>query len=386
MSLWLIKENNMDLSEIRGRIDGIDAKIAELFLERMELAGDVARWKAENNMPVFQGKREEEILERMRGLAPEEMKLGTQLLFTNIMDISKCLQIERLSRSEIPEYTSEIKSNPRVACQGTQGSYSHAAYNLLFNSGTVAFYDSFSDVFEAVEGGEADYGILPIENSTAGEVTQTYELMGQHDFYISRTVHVNVNHVLAAKKGVKESDVKMVFSHEQALRQCGDYLRQNPCFTVIPYHNTASAAKMVSENQSNELATICSEDCARIYGLDVLKKDIGINQSNYTRFICISKNLEVYDGANVVTVSMSLPHTAGALYRLLTKFAVNGLNLTKIESRPLPKNVGKESAFDVMFYLDFDGSIKNLSVVKLLNSLKEDLKYFKFLGNYKANI
>lgn len=374
----------MDLNEIRQKIDDIDSNIVQLFLERMELAGDVARYKAENNMVIFQSKREDEIIERVREMAPDNIRQGTELLFTNIMDISKCLQLQRLEKNSEITFSDQMKPKPSVACQGTQGSYSHAAYNKLFENGTVTFFESFSDVFEAVENGEVDYGILPIENSTAGEVSQTYELMGQHDFYICRTTHVNVNHVLAAKKGVSEENIKIVLSHEQALRQCGDYLKKNPAITVIPYHNTASAAKMISENSSSELGTICSEECAKIYNLEIVRKEIAINPNNFTKFICISKNLEVYNDANIVTVSLSLPHTPGALYRLLTKFAVNGLNLSKIESRPLPRKIEKESKFDVMFYLDFVGSIRNESVVKLLNSLKNELKYFRFVGNYNS--
>ena len=373
----------MDLTEIRQQIDGIDDKILDLFVERMKLTEGVAKYKVEHSLPVFQGAREKEILKRVAAMSPENMAEGTKLLFANLMDISKCYQQEQIT-PVLPFVTEEPPENPRVACQGTVGSYSEAACRRLFGKSgdEISFFQSFDEVFDAVENGRVDYGVLPIENSTAGGVALTYDLMGRHSFYVYKRVTVKINNVFAVRKGTKRRDITSVFSHEHALKQCTDFLAKNPHIMQIPYKNTALAAKMVSESEQ-PFAAICSRDCAQLYGLEILEDDITNIKENYTRFICISKNLQVNHKANIVSLSLSLPHTSGALYRLLTRFAFSGLNLCKIESKPVPSNEEKEDTFDVIFYLDFIGTINNPSVVKLLHNLQAEMKYYKFLGNYE---
>lgn len=372
----------MDLSEIRKQIDAIDDKVLELFIERMHLAGDVAKYKAENNMVVFQADREKAIITSVKERTPEELRRSASFLFMNIMDISKCSQINAITPDiEIP-HRGQIKERPSVAVQGTTGAYGHAAYNALFDDGNVSFYASFAEVFEAVENGDVDYGVLPIENSTAGEVTLNMELLEKHNVYINRTVTVECAHVLAAKKGVQEQDVNILFGHEQAIRQCAEYIGNHEGLTVIPYHNNASAAQMVAENPSNQLGCICSEECAEMHGLDILHKEIATDPDNCTRFICISKELEVYRGAQTVAVSLSIPNISGSLYRLLTKFAVNGLNLSKIQSKPLPFEVKQHFPNDHLFYLEFTGNIHDPMIRKLLKNFESELNYFKFHGNF----
>lgn len=373
----------MDLSEIRGKIDGIDDKILELFIERMKLAADVAKFKAANNMVVFQGDREKAIINDIRRKTPEGLKSSASFLFYNIMDISKCSQINEITPDQPLPYRSKIKDNPSVAVQGIEGAYGHAAYKKLFSSGSVQFFASFKEVFEAVENGSADYGVIPIENSTAGEVTANMELLERHKVFINRTVDVECAHVLAAKKGVREEDIKTVFGHEQAIRQCSKYLDSRGELTVIPYHNNAAAAKMVSENPSNSLGCICSAECAQLHGLDIVHPDIASDPNNRTRFICISKQLEVYEGADTVSISLSIPNISGALYRLLTNFAVNGLSMTKIQSKPLPTEFKTPRFEDCMFYIEFEGSIDQPVVRKLLKNFGQEQNYFKFHGNFR---
>lgn len=373
----------MDLNEIRGKIDGIDDKILELFIERMRLATDVAKYKAANNMVIFQGDREKAIIENVCKKTPEDLKNSSKFLFYNLIDISKCSQVNEIT-PDIPfSYESEIKDCPSVAVQGIEGAYGHAAYKKLFNSGSVQFYASFKEVFEAVEDGSADYGVIPIENSTAGEVTANMELLEQHSVFITRTVDVECAHVLAAKKGVREEDINTVFGHEQAIRQCSKYLDKNSGLTVIPYHNNAAAAKMVSENPSNTLGCICSAECAQLHGLDIVHPDIASDPNNRTRFICISKRLDVYDGADTISISLSIPNISGALYRLLTKFAVNGISMTKIQSKPLPTEFKTPRFEDCMFYIEFEGSIQQPVVRKLLKNFEQEQNYFKFHGNFR---
>lgn len=372
----------MDLSEIRVKIDEIDDKILDLFIERMNLATDVAKYKAANNMVVFQSDREKFIIDNVKQNSPEELRKSAAFLFMNIMDISKVSQINAITPDiEIP-YTAEAKPRPSVAVQGIEGAYGHAAAKQLFQNGSISFYAAFHEVFEAVENGDVDYGIIPVENSTAGEVTVNMELLERHNVYICRTTFVECAHVLAARKGVREEDIKILLGHEQAIRQCEDYIQKRPGITVIPYHNNAAAAKMVSENPSAEMGCICSAECSSLHGLDIIRTQIATDPDNRTRFICIAKKPEVYDGADTVAVSLSIPNISGALYRLLTKFAVNGLSMTKIQSKPLPTHIKQQFPDDYMFYIEFTGSLNQPVIRKLLRNFEDELNYFKFHGNF----
>ncbi len=372
----------MELSEIRKQIDGIDEQILDLFLERMELTTEVARFKAANNMVVFQGDRERAVIDRVKANVPEELKKSAAFLFMNIMDISKVSQINAISPTMEIEYADKPVDRPAVAVQGIEGAYGHTAAKQLFGSGSISFFGAFHEVWEAVENGDVDYGVIPIENSTAGEVTANMELLEKHRVFICNTTTVECAHVLAAKKGVREENIGIIFGHEQAIRQCSEYLSSRAGLTVIPYSNNAAAAKMVSENESDALGCICSEDCAALHGLDIVRKAIATDPDNSTRFICISRRPEVYEGANKVAVSLSIPNISGALYRLLTKFAVNGISMSKIQSKPLPTEVKKRFPDDYMFYIEFEGNIKSPTVKKLLNNFETELNYFKFHGNF----
>lgn len=374
----------MELSEIRIKIDEIDDKILDLFLERMKLATDVARYKSEHGMVVFQGDRERFIIDSVKKNSPEELRKSAAFLFMNIMDISKVSQINAITPdAEIP-HASQAKKRPSVAVQGIEGAYGHAAAKQMFQSGSISYFASFREVFEAVENGDVDYGVIPVENSTAGEVTANMELLEQHRVCICRTTKVECAHVLAAKKGVSEEDIKILFGHEQAIRQCAGYTSERPELTVVPYHNNAAAAKMVSENPSGELGCICSAECAEMHGLDIVRKQIATDPNNCTRFICISKETEVYEGADTVAVSLSIPNISGALYRLLTKFAVNGLSMSKIQSKPLPIDVKLKYPDDYMFYIEFSGNINDPMIRRLLKNFDDELNYFKFHGNFKG--
>lgn len=371
----------MDLAEIRKEIDSTDDEILKLFLKRMELCVGVAKYKKENNMPVFQSKREEEILERIRKESPDDIADGAGQLFTCIMDISKCLQQRILAQPPAPHFSEPKTGNIKVACPGTAGSNTEQASVKLFPDSDICFYPDFADVFEAVENGDADYGVLPIENSTAGDIRQTYDLLAKYNFYICRRTQIKIDHCLAAKKG---ADIRTIYSHEQALKQCFGFLKDYPA-RAVPYTNTALAAELVANSEDNTIAAICSERCAELYGLDIIQRDIADNPDNTTRFICISKHPEVTPDADIISICMSLPHTTGSLYRMLIRFALYGLNITKIESAPVPqaKQDIKREAFDVVFYLDFEGNALDPEVLRLMSIMEQEMKYFKFLGNYK---
>ena len=371
----------MNLTDLRNRIDDIDKEILKLFIERMDIAKDVAMFKVENNLPVFQSSREIEIINNVRNNSPEKLKNSSEVLFKNIMDISKyCQEIEIFNNQGNFSYIDFINNNGfSIGCQGVDEAYSHIASKKLFGENNVVFFKTFDEVFEAVENGSIDFGVLPIQNSTAGSVAKTYELLRKYNLYISSSISLKLSHCLATRKGVKIENIKKVYSHEQALWQCSDYLKDNN-FDGCAFSNTALSAEYV-KNCDENFACICSVDCAKLNGLEILSEDISNADENYTRFICISKKIFIPKNADIISVSLSLPHSSGALYSLLTKFAVAGLNLLRIESKPIASK-----DFDVVFYLDFAGSIKDENVVKLLTALKNELNYFKFLGNYNEVI
>lgn len=374
----------MDLDAIRKEIDEIDDQLVELLAKRSELACDVARYKRENNMQVFQQGREQFILDRVSDAVPDEMKSSAQIIFTTIMDLSKCRQWQMLTHKRDFDTKKPMGGRP-IAATVTKGSYSAVACEKLFGGKCdVRYVRHFDEVFEAVEKGEVDYGVLPIVNSTAGDVSDTYDLMGKHNFYICKTIDIHITHVLAAKKGTKLSDVKNVYSHEMAIKQCSEFMHEHN-LSGIEASTTAKGAQLVAKSEDNDCAAICSAMCAEMNGLEIIAENISDIKDNYTRFILISNRLEVSENASVISLSLTLPHTPGSLYRLLTRFSYCGLNLLRIESKPMPSGFAdmKDDAFDFIFYLDFEGNISDESVVKLLNNLEEEMKYYRFLGNYE---
>lgn len=367
----------MELDNYRKKIDDIDKEIVALFKDRIDIAESISEFKQKNDMPIFQSERENEVIDKISKNCPKDLKSSCEVLFENIMDISKCKQQQHIYKDspEMKHYDFLTFANYRIGCQGIENSYSHSAALKLFSNCKPKFYSSFEDIFDAIERDTIDFGILPIQNSTVGSVYKTYELMKEHNFYINAEVNVKVDHCLAIKKDTDISLVYDVYSHEQALAQCSEFIQANKLHT-IPYANTAMAAEKVHDSDVR-IAAICSEKCANDLGLKIAYKNITNSCDNYTRFICISKKNYVSTNAHIVSVSLSLPHEPGALYRLLTKFSVIGLNLLRIESKPIASK-----DFGVIFYLDFEGSIKDPAVVQIINALSNEIPSFKYLGNY----
>lgn len=264
-----------------------------------------------------------------------------------------------------------------VACQGVDGAYSSMAAGKLFKLPNILYFRHFEGVFSAVEKGLCRYGVLPIENSSYGSVNDVYDLMLNHNFYIVRTIKLHVSHVLLAKEGAEIGGIKEIFSHEQALGQCGEFLKAHPEIKITVCENTAAAAKFVAESGRKDIAAISSSNCAELYGLKVLSRKVANSENNYTRFICISKEPEIYAGANKISLMLTLPHKPGALYSVMSKFNALDINLSKLESRPI---VGSD--FEFMFYFDIDAEICKTGVVKLLSELSSSLERFVFLGAY----
>ncbi len=375
------------LEELRKKIDTLDDEIAKLYLERQSVVKEIGEEKARNRTAVADPSREKQIIARVTKSADDEQKIYLKRVFETIMETSRAYQRRLVApvspladelRRVLMEGKKYFPVSSTVACQGVEGSYSSIAADKLFEIADITYFRNFEGVFQAVEKGLCDYGVLPIENSAVGSVNAVYDLMKKHRFYIVRSIKLKVCHHLLAKKGVKISDIKEIFSHEQAIGQCAEYLQKfakDVKITACP--NTAVAAEKVAASDRTDVACISSRNCADLYDLGILDGNIQDNDSNYTRFICISKNLQVFAPAGKISIMMTLPHESGSLNRVLNKFSTLGLNLTKLESRPLPG-----TDFEFMFYFDFEGQIENSDTLALIAELDRGSEQFFFLGSY----
>ena len=380
----------MDILELRQQIDEIDASLLELFRRRMEVSGDIAAYKKENSLPVYDPARERCKLAEIAEMSGEDMREYSTILYSMLFDLSKTYQ-NRVSagESELGEkIRGALESTPKVfpdfasvACQGVEGAYSQLACEKLFNVPNIMYFKTFDSVFTAIEQGFCQYGVLPIENSTAGSVNQVYDLMMKHNFHIVRSVRLKVDHSLVAKKGTKKSDIREVVSHEQALNQCAGYLKSLGKVKITVCENTAEAARLVAESDRCDIAALSSHNCEGLYGLECIEEAVQDKGSNFTRFICISKNLEIYPGADKTSIMAVTAHKPGALYKLMSRFYAAGINLTKLESRPLP-----DRNFEFMFYFDLDKSIYSPQLISLMDELDTMCERFEYLGSYSEVI
>ncbi len=376
----------MNLDQMREELNDIDGNLVQLFCKRMDIAKDIADYKSKNDLPVFHRDREREIIERMTAMSGEDLAIYTKVLYSTLFDLSRSYQHAHIKYGNnlLSEINNAVENTENlfpkqavVACQGVEGSYSQQACDALFSLPSIMYINSFEGVFRAVASGMCRYGILPIENSSYGSVTEVYDLMKRHSFHIARSVKLKVDHELLAKPGVSFDDITEIFSHEQAIGQCSEFLESLKGIKITPCENTAVAARMVSESGRTDVAAISSGQCAMLYGLHSLKNCIQNTANNYTRFICISKALEIYPGAKKISLMLSLSHNPGSLYRVVAHFAALGINLTKLQSRPV---LGSD--FEFMFYFDIDATVADPEVGSLLSSLEQSCDQFVFLGNY----
>ena len=376
----------MELTELRQQIDSIDDQLVQLFCQRMEVAAQIADCKKRSGTPIYVPAREREKLQDVAQKAGPEMDNYTRVLYSMLFELSRSYQSKRSGQisplydqitQAIQQTPNLFPQSPMVACQGVEGAYSQIACEKIFKNPMILYFKNFEAVFSAIEQGMCQYGILPIENSTAGSVKKVYDLMIQHRFSIVRTFRLKVDHNLLANPGAKLSDIKEIYSHEQAISQCSEFLQSLPGVTVIPVANTAMAAEMVAKSGRNDVAALSSRSCAQLYGLVNLAASVQDQGSNHTRFICISKNLEIYPGADKTTIMMILNHKPGALYKVLARLYTLGINVTKLESRPLP-----DREFEFMFYFDLETSIYSQEFVQLMCELAQLCEEFKYLGSY----
>lgn len=380
----------MELKDYREKLDCIDDEIVKLFTKRMEIAAQIAQYKKENGLPVLDVRREREKMLEVAEKSKSELKDYTLSLYSLIFELSRSSQNRLLGvdteltgqiRNAIENTPKLFPSDAIVACQGVEGAYSQLACDKLFKLPNIFYFSSFDAVFSAIEKGLCRYGVIPLENSTAGSVNKVYDLMMKHNFRIVRSIRLKVDHNLLVKPGTRLEDIREIYSHEQAISQCAGYLQKFKDVKIIPCENTAVAAKMVAESDRKDVAALSSRPCMKLYGLECLEESVQDMGNNYTRFICISKDLEIYPGADRTSLMMVVSHQPGSLYKVLSRFYALGINLNKLESRPIP-----ERNFEFMFYFDLDTSVYSPEFIQLMGELQSLSEEFVYLGSYSEVI
>lgn len=375
---------------LREQIDNIDDQLIKLFTERMETAAKIAEYKKEHGIPVLDRKRENAKILKVMEKTPDHLKEYSAQLYAMLFEFSRSYQTQLIGyeNSLTERIQNALKTTPQlfpdkevIACQGIEGANSHIAANKLFRYPNVMFFNAFEAVFSAVDKGLCRYGIIPLENSTAGSVNSVYDLMMKYNFSIVRSLRLKVDHNLLANPSSDISQIREIYSHQQAISQCSAFLQTLEGVKIIPCENTAIAAKMVAASGRNDIAALASRECMQYYGLRCLKSSVQDSSANYTRFICISKQLEIYPGADRTSIMATLPHEPGSLYKLLSKLYALGINLNKLESRPIP-----DRDFEFMFYFDLDTPVYSPKFMQFMGELESVYETFAYLGSYSEII
>ena len=377
----------MDLKDYCKQIDEIDDQLVALFQQRMEVASHIAAYKKEQNLPVLDSARERAKLSEICAKVSPEMVNYTSVLYSSIFELSRSHQSRQITDYSVysKRLTDAIENTPKlfpqnvsVAVCGAEGAYAQIAAEKMIKMPFIMYVRDFDGVFSAIENGLCRYGVVPIENSTAGSVKKVYDLMINRNFHIVRSVRLKVDHNLMAKPGVKLQDIKEIYSHEQAISQCAGFLKTlGKDVKITAVSNTAIAAEMVAKSERTDVAAICSYSCKELYGLSCLQRSIQDQGNNYTRFICISKDLEIYPGANHTSIMLTTAHRPGALYKVLSRFYALGINVTKLESRPIP-----DRDFEFMFYFDLETSVYSEEFIQIICELAASTEDFTYLGSY----
>ncbi|MGM9977997.1 MAG: prephenate dehydratase [Clostridium sp.] len=375
------------LEDFRKEIDEIDKQLIALFEKRMDEVLKVAQYKKDNNLDIFQKGREEAVIGRALANLKNKDYSDEVVKFLNAtMEISRGLQKRKIlsgkKAKEIEINTQPIKKNSKVGYPGAQGSFSEEALDKFFGDCVQKkSYQEFEDVFKALEEGKLDYGIIPIENSSTGAISATYDLLRKYDFYIVGEECIRIEQNLIGLEGAILEEIDEVYSHTQGIEQSSEFLNEYNHWKLIPFHNTAISAKLIKDLGDKSKAAIASKKAAEIYGLKVIKENINNEKDNFTRFVVISRSLDVVPDADKISVVFSLENEAGTLYRLLRHFAENNINMIKIESRPM-----KDDSWKYFLYVDFEGTLESELVKKALKLIEASSEYFKLLGAYKTAI
>ena len=374
----------LDLQEIRGQLDVIDRELVALYEKRMKLCGEVAEFKIATGKPVYDGEREKQKLEAVAAMAGEEYRRGAVELFTQIMTISRRLQYRLLAENgkTVDTGFTQVDQIPvkgaKVVYQGVEGAYSHEATMEYFGEDVDAYHvKTWEEAMKAVESGQADYAVLPIENSSAGAVSDNYDLLIKYHNYIVAEVFLPVKHALLGVPGGSMEQIHTVFSHPQALMQCSEFLNSHGEWSQISVENTAVAAKKVLEENDPSQAAVASEAAARLYGLTVLREGINYNKDNLTRFIVGGRHPVYRKDAGKISLCFELPHRSGTLYNMLSNFIYNDVNMFMIQSRPIP---GRN--WEYRFFVDIEGRLDDPAVNNALKGIAEESATLRVLGNY----
>ena len=380
----------MDLNEIRDKIDKVDDQIIDLFAQRMELSNEVAQYKRAKGIPVIDMTRERDKRNKIFEKSPKEIREYLPQLYSVVFDLSRSYQnrLNGVGNELVQNIQAAIETTPKlfpsnisVACQGCEGANSQIACDRLIHGAKIMYFEDFEGVFAAIDTGFCKYGVIPIENSLAGSVNQVYDLMQRHQFHIVRSVRQKIDHNLLVKPGVKFEEIREIYSHPHALSQCSTFLASLKNVKALPSQNTAVAAQMVATSERRDVAALASRACIKLYGLECLKPAVQDKDNNYTRFICISKDLQIFPGADRTSLMVSVSHEPGALYKILSRFYALNVNLIKLESRPLP-----DRDFEFMFYFDVEASVHDPRFIQLIAELQGVCESFTYLGSYSETI
>ena len=388
----MIKTN--DLSEIRESINEVDQSLAQLFEKRMELVALVAEYKIENDIPILNSEREKQVIDRaLESLRDKSLSREMEIFFNELMAISREYQSRYIDEKFVAQtrgsdeawgisaLASGETKKLKIGFQGVEGSFSEEALlNYFGKEAVTSSFRFFEDVFMAIDRGDVDYGILPVENSSTGSVNEVYDLLRKYGCHINGEIVLKVKQNLLGVKGARMEDIKEVYSHSQGFQQSAEFFKEHSSWKLIPYHNTALGAKLVSEAGDISRAAVASERAAAIYGLDILKENLNFNSKNYTRFVIVGKDLELDESSDKISVVLTVRHKAGSLCDVLRLFSQEGLNLLKIESRPI-----MDKSWEYFFHLDFEGNLQDPHVSRIMDQIRSRTTYFKILGNYRRH-
>lgn len=370
------------LEDYRVEIDKIDREITQLLEKRMNVAKAISKYKMENNMQIFHPDREKMVIEKNKGyLENKEYEELVESFYDNLMYLSRLVQQKEIY-PENKIYTKPYKNdreNLVVGYQGVAGSFGNEAMLKYFkNIKEAKSYEKFEEVFKAVESGEIEYGILPVENSSTGGIGTVEDLLKEYNLYIVGEECIKISQNLVGIKGATVDDIKEVYSHPQGFEQSTKFFDKHKNYNLIPYSNTAISAKLVSDLKDKSKAAIASERAAKLYDLKIIKKDVNDLKNNYTRFIVIGRDLECDETCDKVSILFSIEDTSGGLYTVIRDIKEFGLNMSKIESRP-----NRNNPWNYIFFVDFDGNLFDVNIKKAINTIARSSKYFKLLGCYR---
>ncbi len=371
----------MDIEDYRNKIDEIDGELVKLFEKRMNVAMNIAKYKKQNNLEIINSSRESEVIEKnIQRLQNKDLSLFTEKFFVNLMKLSRSYQKKLIKNEDYKATNDDIDiKNSKIGYQGVKGSFSEEAMIKYFGKDCTSIsYDEFEDVFKALDKREIDYGILPIENSFTGYISEVYDLLIKYGFYIVGEECIKIEQNLIGIKGSTIDDIKEVYSHLQGFEQSKDFFYKHNNLKKITYQNTAISAKHVAKLNDKTRAAIASKRAAQIYDLDIIKKEINDKDDNNTKFIIIGRDLITSGQKDKITIVLSLDNKAGTLYNYIKYFAQNSINMVKIESRPT-----KDEPWEYHLYLDFEGDMKNKVIKDVLKLIEQKSEYFQLLGFYK---